>query len=353
MNRSNQTDPFEKNHIFLKFKNVLSLSSLLLILIGVFGNLISFIVFKNKKTRTIADSLLSIYCLSSTLALIGLLNEILYDVFCYYGLLTPLNLVIIIYPYIYPITVTFQLYSIWLTVAVSMVQFSIVRSKKPRTKDYQRLHGNKDYIKSIKIAISIFIVSFIYCLPYWLIYSYSEEDSLNKTEISQNDFFIKIVHFWMYFPFVYLIPFSILMCTNSYLIAKISFKGKKYPTPLKKDWMTNLKRIESSNAEKKMESENLEKLIKLQSLIKQKRSIANRTNLMFVMQILLFFVCQFPNLILNIFAAFDFKVDYYHREVAKFLLICNLSLNFLIYYLFSSKFKNNLREKLSAFFKRK
>ena len=230
--------------------------------------------------------------------------------------------------------------------AVSSVQFIIVWSKKTSNKHLDK----KEYKKGLKIAMSIFVLSAVYCTPYWLIFAYSDERKLYKTELGLNELFNRIIHFWMYLPCVYLTPFCILIVTNSYLIATIA-KTKNNTTSIRSNWTANQTSLKtrSSKLEEKLESENLVKLIKIQNMIKNKRLAAKRTNIMLVMHIVFFFVCQFPNLILHVLSAFDFNVNYYYKEIVKFFLVINLSLNFLIYYLFSTKFKTGLKERVTSF----
>jgi hypothetical protein len=126
------------------------------------------------------------------------------------------------------------------------------------------------------------------------------------------------------------IPFIVLITTNSYLLFKltIAYQRKKY---INKTVSTN----------------------HLTNLKCEKFEIKNKST-MLVAIVFFFLICQFPTLILHLIETESFGQNYkehlfyFHLvELSKLLLIINLSFNFAFFYLFSQKFRSNLRDILS------
>ena len=129
------------------------------------------------------------------------------------------------YPYIYPLITTFQFCCILLTVCVSVNQFVCIYSSKlkSRSKKTQREECRTAFI----IVLVMYLISIVYCIPYWLKFKYTEAKGLHETELGQNPLFKKLVHFWLYLPIAYIIPFSILIVTNTYLIGTLMLARKR------------------------------------------------------------------------------------------------------------------------------
>lgn len=336
--------------MFVSFRVFLAIITLGVLTVGIVGNTVSFFVFTHSSIKKITDLLLSVYCISSCMALIGLLfNQILYGLFFYYRFVSGVKFIMMLYPYTYPITVTFQMSCIWLTVAVSTVQFLIVLFKKSKSQLDLKMR-NKDIKHGLVVSGTIFIFSSIYCLPYWFVFEYTEETGLRKTSFGKNELYNKIIYFWLYFPCAYFGPLLILLVTNSYLISTVIITSKKKQltqitirSTAKRTSNQLSNQLKKTFIEAKLESENMLKLKRAKSLLRRKRSIAKKTQLMLIAHILFFFACQLPNFILHCLTSFDFKINQYYKEIANFLLIFNLSFNFLIYYLFNEKFRIALR----------
>ena len=369
---------------YIKFRIILTWISLFMILIGLVGNFVSFIILVNKKMRISTNVFLASLCVSAFIALVGLMiNSVIYEILAYYVLEEALHILYYFYPYAYPIITTFQMASILLTVCVSVNQFvCIYCSKANRSKK-----GNEDDCKSaLMIVLVMFVISIIYCIPYWLKFKYSKDNGLLVTELGQDPLFNKIVHFWMYLPIVYIIPFSILIITNSYLLSTIMVArrrrkrlgmGKNQQHATRALELTNetVKTSKLDKSETKIETENLiEKIsssapktaiIKLKSPSGGKsEKIRNKTGgmnvtIMLLAVVFFFFICQFPNLILHIITSMICSSEnskcsrngfyQYSLAISKLLLIFNLSFNFVIYCLFSEKFREVLKETFSCF----
>ena len=82
--------------VYLNFRFVLTWISLAVIVIGLIGNLISFIILVNPKMRIATNVFLSSLCVSGFIALFGLLiNSVTYELVAYYGNHSLLNILFI------------------------------------------------------------------------------------------------------------------------------------------------------------------------------------------------------------------------------------------------------------------
>jgi hypothetical protein len=128
---------------YLGFRCFMSWLSLIVIAIGLVGNAVSFVILIHPKMRISTNVFLASLCVSGFVALCGLLaNSVIYDLFAYYGFFKQLQFITYFYPYVYPLITTFQMYSILLTVCVSLNQFIYIyfsgtnrRSQKKSDKD--------------------------------------------------------------------------------------------------------------------------------------------------------------------------------------------------------------------------
>lgn len=138
--------------LFMRFKCLMSWLSLVVILIGLVGNLVSFFILINPKMRISTNVFLSSLCVSGLIALIGLLlNSVVYDLFYYYNFYGGLNYLWIFYPYVYPIITTFQMSSIMLTVCVSLNQFIYIYFSATRQRTQKK--SDKECRKALKVWI--------------------------------------------------------------------------------------------------------------------------------------------------------------------------------------------------------
>lgn len=382
-----QTEQLIQWENYIKFRLFSSVVSLGIIIIGLVGNFISFLILTSPKMRISTNVFLSSLCVSGFIALFGLLiNSVLYELLAMYQEKFPelFNLLCRLYPYIYPIITTFQMASILLTVCVSVNQFIYIYFSKLRSQS--KNCTKQECQRALKIVVLMFMISIIYCVPYWLKFSYSKENGLQETEIARTNLFQKIVHFYMYLPIAYIIPFSILIFTNAYLIATIAMKKKReqklgMKEKKQKDYQEEMD-LSSPNREKhqvtsslmtvtlknplKSNGVNLYKLsvslnkprpsvTKLKKT--RKESTLNKSvTIMLIAVVFLFFICQFPALILHIIQSMvcssntdrcssSYLLNYCY-VISKMLLIINLSFNFVCYCFFSPKFRLVLKESL-------
>ncbi|CAF0788263.1 unnamed protein product [Brachionus calyciflorus] len=381
-----------------QFRIIFAWISLVIVIIGLIGNFVSFFILTSPKMRISTNVFLSSLCVSGFIALFGLLfNSIIYDLSHLYGLF-PNFLIILykLYPYIYPIITTFQMASILLTVCVSVNQFLYIYFSKLRSQSKQS--KKQECQRAFKIVILMFLISILYCIPYWLKFGYDDQRGLHETELSMNQWFKKIVHLYMYLPIAYIIPFSILIFTNAYLIATITSKKKrqqklgiKENRKVKKD--SDEDEINELNGDKNDKLRrrgdsiltlSLKNPIKSNGIdvykfsfvlnnprkstikpkkIKKESSLSKSVTIMLIAVVFLFFICQFPVLILHLINSTicstnakqcneSFLLKYY-LVISKLLLNINLSCNFVCYCLFSKKFRTVFKEIFSSqnFFK--
>jgi hypothetical protein len=419
---------------YWQFRLILIWISLFVIVIGLIGNLVSFVVLVHPKMRISTNVFLASLCVSGFIALLGLLiNSIAYELCQYYEF--PLGLLIIhsIYPYVYPIITTFQMVSILLTVCVSVNQFICIYYGRMQNQSFNKKTNESECRSALFIVLLMFFISIIYCVPYWLKFKYTQSEGLHPTKLGQDPLFNKIVHLWMYLPIVYIIPFTVLIITNSYLVYKIMITRRrrkllgivssKRPTSTVKRVRTakqsnnNAKSIPSTTVNTKQakcvtnnataasvqaaspsECENFlnkpstdpksnylsvtkrtrylveptttannqkqEAVTQMASHVQSQhgckvtRTAGMNITIMLIAVVFLFFVCQFPTLVLHIIqglicteaetvctsASYQYGV-----VVSKFLLVCNLTFNFACYCFFSAKFRQVMVEIFSVY----
>lgn len=217
----------------LEFKYIFAWLSVCVSIIGILGNLISLVVLSSKELMTTTNIYLLHLCACGIFSLIGLLiNSSCYNIINYKNYLAMQDQqndehsyvikdfpFIKIYPYIYAIIATLQMACILFTVAVSVNKFYTIYSMKIYN---TKLQYKLDLRRTKFIVCAIYLFSILFCIPYWLKYEYdAHENRLKETKIGSNPLYLKLVHFWLYLPIVYIIPFTILILTNSFLFYTI------------------------------------------------------------------------------------------------------------------------------------
>ena len=319
------------------FRIVANYISLILIVIGIIGNSFTFVVLLKSKKQLSTHIYLKSLCISAIISLIGLLiNHALYGIFMNYNYNDGISLIIFIFPYTYPLIATFQICTIWLTVVVNLNHFVIIYRNSTNM-----LKLKKTFRKHKLIVLAVFLLSIVYCIPYWLKFKTEKDIDSNglklvPTELGKNSLFNNIVHFWMFLPFAYLIPFSILLITNIYLIYKLRQKISLF----KGSSLNIARRLSTASSLSKQRKCSISEL----SFIKDEYKI-KCTSIMLVAVVIFFLICQFPNLLIQIVESFDYHdlkkniVYYYLIDLAKMCLIINLDFNFSIMILFSRSFQ--------------
>jgi hypothetical protein len=204
---------------FMNFRVNLSWTSLGFVIIGLIANMITFfcsIIIKKGKN---VEIYLSFMAVSSFIALLGLMVfSVAYDLLASYGKIDKLDLLFPLYPYFYPIIAIFQMSSIIFTACYSVKKFqhvyeqyrkgvrSLLHQGKIGEEEVRELHGMN--------ILFIYFISVILCSPFWFMFSYDEEIGLHETDLAHDPLFMRIVHFWIYVPVIFLMPFFTLIFTN-------------------------------------------------------------------------------------------------------------------------------------------
>jgi len=220
----------------------------------------------------------------------------------------------ILFPYLHPAAVTFQVTSIWLTLAFTVDRYIMICHpfKAERMCSVSRAR---------KVIVFIYILGFLFNIPRFLEYTtetiklpgfdgnVEHRKIVQYTKIGQNQLFIDLVHSYLYLTFVCGIPFLTLAILNTFLIYAVHLSRKKG------------------------------------KLINAKEKKRNDTTIMLIGVIVIFLVCQGPALISRMVYAFDFFLATtsftFHRinEVGNFLVIVNSAINIVPYYLFGKRFR--------------
>lgn len=354
---------------YIKFRYILAWISFFVILIGLICNLISFLTFNNPKIRSSTNIFLSTLCACSFIALILIFfKSVLYSSFLYHGNAYGIEIILSFYPYLYPIMTTLEVSCTWLTVAISLNQFIFVVYSKGTRIISNRKFRDKDNKKAFKIAIGIILFSIIFCIPYWLKFNHSIKTGIVRTELGQDDIFIRIVNYCLYLPFACIVPFLIMITTNIYLIATLNLATKRR-NRLSFSRTLNTNRGDDEKRNHLRPNDYLCKQrnelshgvsISLDMRNEQRRELKfdhrNRT-LMLVSVVFFFLICEFPGLFLHLYDSIhsnevpkdikklneNYFAFRYYLEVSRLLSVINLSFNFAFFYLFSLKFRQSVR----------
>jgi len=317
--------------------------SFLIIIFGMTTNCLSSYAFSNRKNLSSTNVYLTSLCIVNSIALLGILvNSVLYVLFVNFSFFSGIKVIMYFYPYVYQIAITSQFASIYLTMSVSINQFLIIKYSKGLQMNKSKAIQKKDIKRSFFITLTIVIFSFIFCLPYMFKFTYTEENGLEKTK--NNIILDQIVHIYLYIPLAYVIPFLVLITTNTYLLMKLS-KAKNSRKHINHIRYKSSKKNNEARVEINLTNNKPAKRI-------QKFKMKNKST-MLVSIVFFFLICQFPTLLLHLIETEIFGADYkeqtfyiYLAEISKIFLIINLSFNFSFFYLFSKKFRSNLKIQL-------
>ncbi|XP_053377870.1 FMRFamide receptor-like [Mercenaria mercenaria] len=220
----------------------------------------------------------------------------------------------ILFPYLHPAAVTFQVTSVWLTLAFTVDRYIMICH--PFKAERMCSVG-----KARKVIIGMYIFGILFNIPRFLEYKTvkAELPSLNGgtetrmvieyTEIGSSQTFMDLVHSYLYLTFVCGIPFFTLAILNTFLMHAVHISKKNG------------------------------------RLINAKEKRRNDTTIMLIGVIVLFLVCQGPALISRMVYAIDFHRATgsmtFHKinEVGNFLIIVNSAINIVPYYFFGKRFR--------------
>lgn len=276
-------------------------------LFGILGNIISMIILSRPQMKSSISAVL--FGLAACDTLLISTSVLLFSfptVYPYTGYM--FNYYYIWYPklspYLFPIAMTSQTASAYLTITVSFERFLVV---------YFPLQSRRwlDYERARIYVILIILFSFVYNIPRFLEARVLEDIHpkygtiycISVTALRAHIVYINFYVHWMYLIFICFIPFVTLSFFNVMIYRQIRIANKE--------------RLRLSRSEK--------------------REISLAMMLMCV--VIVFLACNILALILNMLEAFYHIILENVNVVSNLLVTINSSVNFIIYVIFGEKFK--------------
>ncbi|XP_067947197.1 FMRFamide receptor-like [Watersipora subatra] len=309
----------DSNELLHQLQHYLNgIASFVVCLLGCMGNLLSIIILLDKMYTWSTNIYLLALAVADMFLLICALLISLNDIVDNSSSLSATGEIIpeaYTYPYIVPIVNIFQTISIWLMVAFTVDRYIMICHPFQGSKFCTRKRASI-------VVVCLYIVGVLYNLP--LFFESKTEVLLEDdkkyigrvlTELGGNDLYLKIVHLWAYSIFIFVLPCLALTVLNVRLIMAVKrsrLMGRRM------SWGKTCNH-------------------------------RNDTTLMLVAVVVVFLVCQLPALVSNTIYASNTDrfikggAEYDHfriiLEISNFLVILNSAINFLLYYMFSPKFR--------------
>ena len=293
-------------------------------LFGVFGNIMTIIVLQKDRIKTSNSIFLQALAVFDSCFLVCVvLYVVLRSVYPFTGDLKDYHDASPYFiAFVLPFGWTSQTSTIWMVVLIALDRYIIVSQPLKS--------GIICTPKNAKKAVVVVAISaLLFNAPRWPHYYQvgfpEEQDNSTTTFVSHvafnsnlwnPDLYRKIYHISLTFIFLFIIPFSMLIILNTKLI-------------------TTLRKAQQMRAT--MTSQQT----------KQSTSNAN-VNLMMVIIITTFLLCELPDFVAAIIGAGEFQIDpttyKYYAGIKESLLVLNSSINFYLYCLFYKRFRKTLRQ---------
>lgn len=256
--------------------------------------------------------------------------------------------------YIYPLTNTFQVLSVWLTLGYTIDRYLYVCHPYLGS----RLCTKRNALKGV---IFLYILSFIYTLPLFFERELKTIQLIpNKTFIitdltsfGSSKLFFKIYHFYFYSFFVCLLPFGTIAILNIIIIINIIKSNRRHNRlmfdslqPLQPTPNTN-NNNHDANHHPNQRASNCSN-----GLSNDLRFKTKDITILILMLVFVFIICQLPSTILRMFTV-NYKLlssssfYLYLLDISNFLIVFNSLVNCILYVLLSKNFRN---EFLKLFF---
>ena len=306
---SHQTD----THSSQAFEVVLELYVMsLLCLIGLFGNVMCVVVLRRDKQRRETSFLLQALAIADGLYIICALlryplKHLIPDKADY----------VVMQPYVFPLLKTCQTLTIWMMVLVTVDRFMHV-CHPLQTPEILRRRGTAVVIVYIAAIIYNLPRFFDSCIMRWV----DVCANTTTTRMVYSTTFNKVLYFdiykyLMYIIFLYVLPLATLLVLNIKLIQAIRISKR---------------RVQSAHSS---------------------ASYENNATLVLVIIILVFIICETPELLLKIATVVSRHLQstgIFNTHLIRFgiinevLMVINSSSNFIIYVLFGKRFRHIMKE---------
>lgn len=351
-----KTEP-ESNRI----TNILSIISFILCIIGIFGNIISIIILNKQPMKKLSTNIYLLgLAISDFISLFLNLLILINNFFTTIKISQKIgNIFTIIVIYVYPIILSTQVLSIFITLSFTVDRYVYI------------CHPYKSYKyctrkNAIKILLILSGIAIIYSIPLFFERSYEiliffDDIYIYKTitNFGRNIFFILIYHLVIYCIFIIFIPMSTIIILNILLIIEMIKSNRKHILQIDLNPSSNNEKCCLFFRKRGQSSDNIIPIevsnqISNQLSKKNKRSVKNDVTLTIIMLIVVFCICQIPSTILRILLTFDLNIIFniiyiYSLDISNFLIVLNSTLNCILYILVGKRF----RKEFILLFKRK
>ena len=296
---------------------LLGIGGLTVCCFGLIGNILSLIVLSHRTMKSSTYSYLSALAVCDFLVLIFTIVLLVKDVerpvkgenkWPWADGIYPY-----LFPYVHPAAFSFQVISIWLTLAFTVDRYLMIChpfSAEPYC----------TVSRARKVIVGLFVGGLIFNIPKFFEYEtlpvpmpITNETKVvcDLTEFGRSTIFRELYHSWLYIICICGVPFVILAVLNSFLMHAVRVSRQRGQ--------------EINSAEKKR----------------------NDTTIMLIGVVVIFFLCQMPALVSRTIWAFDSnprhsfkKLSLYTmNEIGNFLIVLNSSINIVPYYFFGRRFR--------------
>lgn len=301
---------------------LMGICGMVLCCLGIIGNILSVIVLSQRLMRSSTYSYLSALAVSDTcflfMTMLLLIKDTKKPVKDEIRWMEPFY--VYMFPFVHPTALTFQVTSIWLTLAFTVDRYIMICHpfKTERWCSISRAR---------KVIVGLVTAGFIYNIPRFFEYKAEREQFqlppslmssnftlpspllIKFTKFGSSNLFREIIHSWLYLICVAGLPFLALVVLNTFLIKAVHESRRKG--------------LELNSKEKRR----------------------NDTTIMLISVVIIFLLCQGPALVSRMIWATDFDAAftsmswYSFNEVSNFLVIINSAINIVPYYFFGKKFR--------------
>lgn len=284
---------------------------------GLVGNVLSLLVLTRRTMRLSTNSYLAALSVCDSLVLIATLVLLSNDV------VKPVRgesrwqmreqgVYPHIFPYVHPLAFTFQVTSIWLTLAFTVDRYIMI-CHPFKAEPYCTISRARKVIGLLCIAAAVFNIPKFFEYETVMIplpMHNATKLGYDLTTFGRSHVFREMYHSWFYIAFVCGIPFVTLAFLNAFLMHAVRLSRRRG------------KEINAADRKR------------------------NDTTVMLIGVVAVFFICQMPALVSRAIWAFEHDPKAFKRlplytlnEIGNFLIVLNSAINIMPYYFFGRKFR--------------